>query len=101
MSWNVATQTGQEFFGDEIEAGIQNLRSALPEGLCEEAWEQFEDAAAVVRDLIAGGTIGPADGENKRKFRLSLSGHANTDHMPDPDWANDALMISISQVNPE
>jgi hypothetical protein len=92
---------GEEFLGSEVKAGIESLRAKLPEDTCEEAREQFDVAADAVRDIIYSGALGAVAGRNERKFRLALSGHANTNHMPDPDWANDSLMISISQVNPE
>lgn len=85
MSWS-------EFLPDHT---LKELRKARPKtDLAEEAYDQFEAALGCAIDIVQSGVVGNTD---EFKFSVSLSGHANPDHKPTDDWADDMLSLSISQ----
>lgn len=92
MSWS------EQFKGLDSDSGLfieglvkgRNIDSACPEAM-EQYVEAFEAAVALIRSGVIG--------KKGHKFNVNLSGHANTDHEPDPAWANDCLNISIYQVS--
>lgn len=51
------------------------------------------EAAAVAAVSIA--RVGAVGGE---KVSVSLSGHANPNHEPNPPWANDTISVSVTQL---
>jgi len=59
-----------------------------------EVVEQFESA------LMAFAGILPSVQPDAGGFvNVSLTGHANKEHRPDPAWANDMVSISVQQVS--
>lgn len=84
MSWSV----GGKISSSE---GLNDLE--LPESAqSTEHKEQFEAAKEAAAHLINAGVLG--EGE----FFVSLSGHANPEHKPNPPgWSNDSITISLSQ----
>lgn len=57
--------------------------------------EQFEAATTAVGEIIDSGVVGDP---SKHRFNVNISGHANPDHEPCDEWANDCVSIHISQV---
>jgi hypothetical protein len=55
--------------------------------------EQIDAAREAARALIASGAIGKKGIE----FSVNLSGHANPEHKPAPNYANDTVTINIYQ----
>lgn len=81
MSWSVRKMLGPTW---RDEALAQNP----------ECGDQFDAAKAAVAGIIASGAVG----DPKGKFEVAMSGHANPDHAPRQGWANDQVVISITQA---
>lgn len=89
MSWSAALP--KPVAVGEARAVLFELTPS-PAELCDEARDQFDAARKAAADLVESGAVG------SRPVRISLSGHGNTNHEPDPSWANDCVAISIQQA---
>lgn len=59
--------------------------------------EQYREAVASAFGILLSGVVGGKD----KDYMLNLSGHANEGHEPASGWANDAITISIYQMDEE
>ena len=53
--------------------------------------EQFDAALTAAQGILASGAVGHT------ACSVTLSGHANPGHEKRPGWANDTIVVSISQ----
>lgn len=60
--------------------------------------EAVHVARGAAERLLRSGVIGDT---NHHDFAISLSGHANPGHVKTPNYANDCVTISISQLDPK
>lgn len=58
--------------------------------------EQAELANHLAQEAVESGVVG----NTTHSFSISVSGHANPDHEPDPSYANDMITINIYQSLP-
>ena len=100
MSWGPITATDTAAsVEDALEAAAADYAARLPETGYEikpEATEQIAGAIAAAVSTIS--VVAP-----NQPVSITLSGHANPDHTPDPGWANDFVIINVSnaaQVGP-
>lgn len=87
MSWSVqgTSQTPE---------GIRALTEPTFSNAPEASREQFEKAREAAAALAESGAVG---GEGK-VFNVSLSGHANEGHEPDPNWTKDWVSLNVTQA---
>lgn len=55
--------------------------------------EQFKEALDAAMSLIVSGAFG----DDTKTFYIRLSGHSNPNHEPRSGWANDSVVVSVSQ----
>jgi len=94
MSWSKLIQVPAGQTLDQIRDTITAVPAIGNDS--KERDEQVETAAQAVLAVIDSGVVG----EPGAGFYVTLSGHANPNHQPASDWANDWLSISISQSSP-
>ncbi len=56
--------------------------------------DQLVIAKEVVREIVDSGVLG---NPTTKKFSVSINGHGNPNHEPDPAWANDFVSINVYQ----
>jgi hypothetical protein len=79
-------------------ATVEDVAAAEPnEFTAQSEWhvEQFEAARDVAVVLLSSGVVGDPD---KFNFNISLNGHGNVNHEPDPAWTNDCVTINVYQA---
>lgn len=92
MSWFVQVPGGSD--STDVESALKDAIAAYrgTVSLSDEALEQIDAAAACAVALVDSGAVGT------RRVSINLSGHANTDHTPDPGWANDCITVAVTQM---
>jgi hypothetical protein len=100
MSWSVSTPDSC-YYPDCIEDIDKLVIPAGSEQDTQEGNEQLAAAKAAAKSLIESGAAGSTggDGSTGVKFQTRLNGHANPNHVPQANFANDTITVSVSQVS--
>lgn len=88
MSWSAYTTGASADIVDRIDALEPPGESVA------ERDEQVAAAKAAAKAIIASGAVGTGEA-----FQVSLSGHTNPEHQPRTGYANDLMMVSVTQTN--
>jgi hypothetical protein len=95
MSWSGWGDVPKDSNVVEVVEAVEAITVSGNDHAPDEKQEQVAFAKQVVATAIKSGVIGnTADG----KFRVNISGHANVGHKTCPEWADDAVSISIQQM---
>lgn len=91
MSWSATpvTATFADFPAAVAAATVSGVETPATAVL-----EQLDAAKAAANAIFESGAVG----DSTHTFIVSLNGHANTDHQPDPGWANDYITVSVTQA---
>lgn len=90
MSYSFSTAAPRDGIADALRAEGEKAITVAPPEHTDAVCDHVDAAIAAVGSLLE--VIGPAD----RPLRVSISGHANTDHEASSSWADETLSISIS-----
>jgi hypothetical protein len=95
VSWTVPCPSSTaESIEASARSGYEHYRSTYSGGDAGELDamdEQFEAALAAASGILASGAVGDT------ACSVTLSGHANPHHAKRPGYANDAIVVSITQ----
>ena len=92
MSWSFSV--GPVEIGKFAAAADAALERAPISAQNEAAVDAAKEATEVAKSIVASGAIGP----HHLLVAVSLCGHANPHHLPQPGWSNDQVSIHICQV---
>lgn len=66
----------------------------IPAEQIEKGMEAMKVGLASAVSIVMSGVVGSED----KIIHCGISGHSNADHAPEEGWANDAIMVSLSQA---
>jgi hypothetical protein len=91
--WNLAVT--KPLPGPEV---VEAIRALEFEGeAAQYVIEQIEAAKQAAIELFNSGAIGAVD-DPALHYHVTLSGHANADHVPTPGYDNDTLSVHVVQM---
>lgn len=92
MSWTISKSAiDAADIRVEMEAAADAYEANFPDGYSPEVQEQIDAAIECAEQLQS--CVGTG------KLNVSLSGHANPEHKPHPSYANDTVMVSVSNAD--
>lgn len=93
MSWSGSGVVPAGFDEAATADLVKNLAVSGNEDHAKERDAAANAAKKAVLEIIESGVLG----DNSCGFRFSVGGHANANHVPEGNWAQDCLNISISR----
>jgi hypothetical protein len=91
MSWSFSFEADAD---DVLSVGHGAImRSTFPADQCESAPDAIQRALYAAYSLTRA--VLPGGGG---RVHVSLGGHANPGHLPTSGWANDAITVSVTQL---
>lgn len=94
MSWNLSfvVESDQDP-GEAFDTAYEKSKET-GNTFSDETREQLDCARAVVEQIVDSGAFG----NDKKRFQVTLSGHANEHHEPKKGWANDTISVYVTQL---
>lgn len=92
MSWVLsATEIDPQDLTDVLEQMATEYEAQFDDGFSDEVQEQVDAAiecAAILASCVGG-----------EKVNVSINGHANPGHKPHPSYANDTVLVSVTNAD--
>lgn len=96
MSWGPITATDS---ADAIEAALGTAADAyLQELQTDDNYVVKPEAVAQIQGAISAAVAAVPVVAPDQSVTVTINGHANPNHAPDPGWANDFVQISVTNA---